>query len=433
MSLAGGSQQLRLSRPADMQTCTNCGRPLVAPVRYCPTCGALVDTPDQPNEIYVSGPRQFRTEGDTFSLESVAALVHASVGWWQQQIQTGDAATRAAAAEAIQQLSQILASLSQQLMQGRDVVRITTRLPQVRRYERPCPRCGYGNRKAAQFCRVCGAPLQTTSAVLPQPSTLKVVVAACTDTGRRRSVNQDVALAEQVVTADDRPITLLLVADGMGGAQAGDTASALAASTVRAELLVQLVAQPPAAEDDTAWQALLAAAVQSANTQVYQKARSQPQYQGMGTTMTIAVLLGRRTHIAHVGDSRAYLCNRHGVTDTQQQIAQLTVDHSLVARLVDIGQLSPDAARTHPQRNIIYRALGGYQHVDVDTQSQSIAAGDVLLLCSDGVTTHLTDTEVAQLVFAAQQPVDVCRQCIDYANERGGSDNIGVALAQIIA
>lgn len=324
-----------------------------------------VAAPLQPHDgIHVSGGRRVRVDAESVSLESLQSLVVASMAWWQQQLHHTDALTRQNAAEAIQQLSQILASLSQQLAQGRDVVKITTRLPQVRRYPQHCARCGAGNREEARFCRVCGAALAPAARRRP-PNAVQVSIAACTDAGRRRTVNQDVVQAEHLTTLHGDTLTLLIVADGMGGGQAGETASTLAAGTVRAELLVHMTQSIP--PTDTAWQAALRTAVQSANTQVYQMAQSDARYAGMGTTLTVAVLIGQRLHLAHVGDSRAYLCNRAGIADELQpahtrppaQIVQLTVDHSLVARLVDIGQLTPEAARTHPQRNIIYRALGG--------------------------------------------------------------------------
>ncbi len=422
--------------PTAPPICSHAQRPLAAGIAFCAVWGTLFAAALQPpDDIHVSGGRRVRVDAESVSLESLQSLVVASMAWWQQQLQHTDALTRQHAAEAIQQLSQILASLSQQLAQGRDVVKITTRLPQVRRYPQHCARCGAGNREEARFCRVCGAAL--VPAARRPTASLSVNIAACTDAGRQRSVNQDVVQAEHLTSLHGDTLTLLIVADGMGGGQAGDTASALAAGTVRAELLVQLTQGIP--PTDAAWHAALNTAVQSANTQVYQMAQSDPRYAGMGTTLTVAVLVGQRLHLAHVGDSRAYLCNQAGLADELQppashsptQIVQLTVDHSLVARLVDIGQLTPEAARTHPQRNIIYRALGGQAQIEVDTQSHALSPGDLVLLCSDGLPIHVTDNQIAELVLTTQPLAARCQACIAAANAQGGSDNIGVVLAQL--
>jgi protein phosphatase len=132
-----------------------------------------------------------------------------------------------------------------------------------------------------------------------------------------------------------------------------------------------------------------------------------------------------------VGDSRAYLFNANGVTEDGAKIMQMTSDHSLVARLVDIGQLTPEEARVHPQRNVIYRALGHHPTVDVDTSSQPISPGDRLLLCSDGLTAHLADEALERTVLAYTQPEHICRRLIDQANALGGLDNISVVLAVV--
>ncbi len=401
-------------------------------------CGMAVAGPLPLHDgIHVSGGRRVRVDAESISLESLHSLVVASMAWWQQQLHHTDALTRQNAAEAIQQLSQILASLSQQLAQGRDVVKITTRLPQVRRYPQHCARCGAGNREEARFCRVCGAAL--APAPRRRPNAVQVSIAACTDVGQQRSVNQDVAQAEHLTTLHGDRLTLLIVADGMGGGQAGDTASTLAAGTVRAELLVALTQGLP--PTDAAWHVMLRTLVQTANTHVHRMAQTDPRYAGMGTTLTMAVLVDQRLHLAHVGDSRAYLCNQAGIADELQphpahpppQIVQLTEDHSLVARLVDIGQLTPEAARTHPQRNIIYRVLGRQAQIEVDTQSHALSYGDLVLLCSDGLPIHVEDHQLAELVLTTQPLANRCQACIAAANAQGGSDNIGVALAQLNA
>jgi protein phosphatase len=151
----------------------------------------------------------------------------------------------------------------------------------------------------------------------------------------------------------------------------------------------------------------------------------------MGTTLTLLLVVGSRAHLAHAGDSRAYLVHAEGVADDGLPWLQLTSDHSLVARLVDIGQLDAEEARKHPQRNIIYRALGTQASIETDTSSQPLGVGDCLLLCSDGLTAHVNDDELARMTLAAPEPAHACEQLIELANQRGGSDNISVVIAMV--
>jgi PPM family protein phosphatase len=151
----------------------------------------------------------------------------------------------------------------------------------------------------------------------------------------------------------------------------------------------------------------------------------------MGTTLTVALLIGDHAHIAQVGDSRAYLFNRSGLSADGALAAQLTNDHSLVARLVDIGQITAEEARSHPQRNLLYRSLGTDPTVDIDTYSQPLQEGDRLLLCSDGLTNHVEDAELAQIVLEHSAPDAICAKLVALANERGGRDNISVIVVQV--
>jgi protein phosphatase len=151
----------------------------------------------------------------------------------------------------------------------------------------------------------------------------------------------------------------------------------------------------------------------------------------MGTTLTATLIVGERVHIASVGDSRAYLINAAGVTEDGATSAQLTSDHSLVARLVDIGQITPEQARTHPQRNLLYRSIGTDPSVDVDTRSEQLKAGDVILLCSDGLINTVEDAEMARIATEQTDPQRACDQLVALANERGGSDNISVLIVRV--
>jgi protein phosphatase len=259
--------------------------------------------------------------------------------------------------------------------------------------------------------------------------TLRLQMAARSDTGQVRAHNEDICLAEQVMLPDGKQATLLLVADGMGGEQAGEAASRLASSTVRETLQKKLQQQQPTWDDS--WHTLLHECVQAANRQVYEQATRHASYSGMGTTLTLLLVVGSRAHLAHAGDSRAYLLHAEGVADDGLPWLQLTSDHSLVARLVDIGQLDAEEARRHPQRNMIYRALGKQPTIEADTSSQPLGVGDHLLLCSDGLTAHVSDEELAHIALAAPDPAHACEQLIRLANQRGGSDNISVVIAMV--
>ncbi len=224
------------------------------------------------------------------------------------------------------------------------------------------------------------------------------------DTGLRRDLNEDRYFA------DGR---LFIVADGMGGHRAGEVASARSIKVV----IEYLAAESGKGTPET----ILAEAIMRANEVIFEEARSDAQLAGMGTTFTCALLAGRRAVIGHVGDSRAYLW-RAG------QLTQLTEDHSLVAQLVREGRISPEEAFTHPQRNIITKALGVEPVVDVDVATYSLEAGDLLLLCSDGLTTMLRDSEIAAHVARTRDLDELADLLIAEANARGGVDNITVVL-----
>lgn len=418
-----------MSQPA-VRVCASCAMPLSATARYCSRCGTPVEAAE-PDAVWVPGNKRLRVEHDTLSLRELLSMVEAGVSWWQQRLKEDAGVNREQAAAAIKELSQILESLAQQIAQGRETVRITARLPALRTAPMACPVCGRGNRAGARFCLACGTLLPDPNE--PRPETAKRVglrlqVAARTDRGQVRRRNEDLCYAGQLTAADEVLATLLLVADGMGGERAGDEASRIAGETVKRELVQAVQARQP--NDDEGWQALLRQVAVSANRQVYDYARANRDKQGMGTTLTLVVVAGERAHIAHIGDSRAYLINANGVTEDGAVLMQLTLDHSLVARLVDIGQLTPEQARTHPHRNVLYRSLGADPQVEVDTSSQTLGAGDMLLLCSDGLTNHVEDAELAQIALAASSPEAACEQLVALANRRGGLDNISVVVAR---
>jgi PPM family protein phosphatase len=224
------------------------------------------------------------------------------------------------------------------------------------------------------------------------------------DVGRQRSVNED----DLVV----RP-PFFAVADGMGGAKAGEVASAIAAGTFEGE-----------ADSGEPAEAQLARILREANRRIYDLAVKDESHRGMGTTLTAAMVHGDEISFAHVGDSRAYVLRRG-------DLEQLTSDHSLVAELERSGQISPEAAEHHPQRSIITRALGPEPEVEVDTYTVTGRDGDLFLLCSDGLTSMISDEEVASILRSAGSLEDSAEALIRAANQSGGKDNITVVLFRL--
>jgi len=233
----------------------------------------------------------------------------------------------------------------------------------------------------------------------------RIIATGKTDVGRVRDINEDALLVRDGVFA---------VADGMGGHLAGEVASATALQPIK-ELEGKVFA-----DASTAAEALREAVI-AANARVSDMARTEPSYRGMGTTLTAALVEGRRLHVAHVGDSRAYLL-RDG------QFSQLTDDHTLVQHLIDEGQITREEAANHPQRSIITRAIGVSPEIDVDSMSLDLEPGDQLLLCSDGLTGVVKDEDIAQQLAAGEDPEATVASLVDRANEGGGPDNITVLL-----
>jgi protein phosphatase len=233
--------------------------------------------------------------------------------------------------------------------------------------------------------------------------------AAQTDVGLRRRGNED-------QFALDRELGFCLVADGMGGHSAGQVASRLAADAVTVALRESKGSAASAAEK-------LRAAIEEANRAIYAAARENEEYGGMGTTVVALLVEGSRAAIAHVGDSRAYRVRRG-------RIRQLTDDHSIVGELLRRHEITPDDAREHPHRHVLTRALGVRGHVQPDLAELTLARGDLFVLCSDGLTNHVEDHEIAKLASEVDEPEAACAALIELANRRGGEDNITVAVAR---
>ncbi|HEV2858764.1 MAG TPA: Stp1/IreP family PP2C-type Ser/Thr phosphatase [Solirubrobacterales bacterium] len=230
-----------------------------------------------------------------------------------------------------------------------------------------------------------------------------------TDTGRQRNANEDSLFVEA---------PLFVVADGMGGAQAGEVASRAAAESFAHDLPSSPASTPP--------ERLLEATIEGANRTIHELARKDPSLTGMGTTTTAAFvdLDSEEVAIGHVGDSRAYRL-RGG------KFEQLTRDHSLVEEMRRKGQLTDAQAEDHPQRSIITRALGPEPEVEVDLRTVPAQAGDVFLICSDGLTTMLDDEKIAHILGRATSLQAAVRALVDEANRAGGRDNITVVLFRL--
>lgn len=238
----------------------------------------------------------------------------------------------------------------------------------------------------------------------PRTDLALIELASASDVGRVRSDNQDLDLLAP---------PLIAVADGMGGHLGGGTASRMAVEALRAV---------GATTDPTA----LLGALRDANRAISEAAVTDPGLAGMGTTATAALLDGGVLYLVHVGDSRAYLI-RDG------RITQVTEDHSVVAEMVRRGTLSADAAETHPARHVITRALGVDAEVQPDALRVDLAPGDVILLCTDGLTGPVDDDQILAIVESAPGLQDAAAALVEHANAAGGPDNVTVVLARVDA
>ncbi|MGI9188157.1 MAG: Stp1/IreP family PP2C-type Ser/Thr phosphatase [Gaiellales bacterium] len=223
---------------------------------------------------------------------------------------------------------------------------------------------------------------------------------ACSDVGQLRQSNEDALLLSDPVFA---------VADGMGGARAGEVASAMAVAALHGF---------------DGGEQQLAQAIEDVNLRIHDASRNDASLLGMGTTITAAMIDGEALVLAHVGDSRAYVL-RAG------QLRQLTDDHSLVGELIRRGALTPEEAERHPQRSVITRALGADETVDVDVLRVPVETGDLILLCSDGLTGMVGDAELARILRGGGDLNQLAQQLVTAANRAGGEDNITAVLLRI--
>jgi protein phosphatase len=260
------------------------------------------------------------------------------------------------------------------------------------------------------------------SSLAPDSSTsvevCKFNVGWMTDVGQVRGHNEDALFVITAACEDDHlapGFGLFVLGDGMGGHRSGEVASSLAVRTVADHVMERFylptLISHEHSTDQPALNEVLIDAVQTANNAV---AAEVP---GGGTTLTCALMLGTRVYIAHVGDSRAYIFADH-------QVDQVTHDHSLVDRLVELGELTRDEAAVHPQKNVLYRAVGQEGVLEVDTAVRTLPAGGFLLICCDGLWSLLEDDVMMSILERASSPQDACEALIASANEAGGHDNI---------
>jgi protein phosphatase len=262
---------------------------------------------------------------------------------------------------------------------------------------------------------------------------VRVSVFGKTDLGLTRDHNEDTFLVADLSTGNSslQPDvrnhavgargSLFMVADGMGGAAAGELASAMAAEVIYGHLSSTWTQDEEVSAARFAYR--MKEAVELANQRIYLYAREHPDVRGMGTTVTAAGVFGDELYLAQIGDSRAYLV-RNGET------FQLTRDQSLTQRLVDAGELTEEEAEQSERRNIILQALGPDPRVKVDLSHQRLRSGDTLILCSDGLSGVVRREEFAQMVEQSPDLPTLCSSLIDLANERGGPDNVTVVSAQ---
>ncbi len=237
---------------------------------------------------------------------------------------------------------------------------------------------------------------------------------AMTDVGRRREVNQD------YVFVTDKPVgpfpNLLVVADGMGGHKAGDFASKYTTKVLHDELSRMAPDKP---------EEILKKIVDVANRELIRVAQTDVKLEGMGTTLVAATVIGNTLYFANIGDSRLYLIN--------DKIRQISKDHSLVEEMVRLGGIKAEEAKHHPDKNIITRAMGVKLKVEPDFYEYRLKKGDVILMCTDGLSNMVEDEDMFDIVKGARDIVEAVEMLVEKANSNGGRDNIGVVMAEPLA
>jgi len=247
-------------------------------------------------------------------------------------------------------------------------------------------------------------------------------IVGATDPGMVRSNNED-------SIASDAARGLVVLADGMGGYNAGEIASGMATTVITTELQQLLERQQPYAVDESTGKPLairiLRDQIAKANTSIYQASQSQPQYSGMGTTLVAALFYDNRMAVAHVGDSRLYR-QRGG------EFKQITKDHSLLQEQIDAGMITPEQAKLSANKNLVTRALGIDLSVEVEIHEYEVMAGDIYLLCSDGLCDMVSDEDTGAALQMLGANLQLCaHQLVQMANDNGGRDNVSVILVRV--
>jgi len=251
--------------------------------------------------------------------------------------------------------------------------------------------------------------------------------ATLTDPGMVRENNEDSSFALETslpTTSEAVSLGIYIVADGMGGHQAGEVASKMAVQIISTTLLDKFREAKGAPSPSL----FVKQAIEKANAEIYASASGNPHLSSMGTTVTLGLRLDNRLYLAHAGDSRAYLIRKG-------KIKQLTEDHSVIAQLLKAGMITPEEAKTHPDQGKIFRCLGTSEQVVIDTYAQGgkkdnliLQNGDILVFCTDGLTGHVTDDEILDCVQRGDDARSTCRDLILLANLRGGEDNISLIV-----
>ena len=235
-----------------------------------------------------------------------------------------------------------------------------------------------------------------------------------TDIGKRRKLNQD------YVYTSERPVgnlpNVFIVADGMGGHNAGDYASKYTVETIVKEIAASFEVNP---------EKVLSHAIEIANEGIIKLASENADMEGMGTTVVAATCMGKYLRVANVGDSRLYVVG--------EKITQITRDHSLVEEMVRMGGIDRETARNHPDKNIITRAIGASEKVEIDFFDVELKPGEIVLMCSDGLTNMLEDEEIRMILNAQRDIVEKAEELVKAANNNGGKDNIAVVLIEPFA
>ncbi|MBQ2801025.1 MAG: Stp1/IreP family PP2C-type Ser/Thr phosphatase [Lachnospiraceae bacterium] len=232
-----------------------------------------------------------------------------------------------------------------------------------------------------------------------------------TDIGLKRKINQDYVFSSEMQVG--ALPNLFIVADGMGGHKAGDYASRKA---------TQIIVESIKSSEETSPVRLIRTAVERANKELLKKAKESEDYEGMGTTMVVATITEECLYVANVGDSRLYIIN--------DEINQVTKDHSLVEEMVRMGGIDEETAKYHPKKNVITRAVGGAEEIEIDFFELKLMPGDIILMCSDGLTNMLDDEEIKLIIKKQRDVIEKAEELVKAANENGGRDNITVTIIE---